>query len=214
MSKMNDAELHRRLEMLAGVQPSPEATARAMDRVRQMILTNERQQARKSLGRILMNSKWSKSAVAAVVALAVIAGLSMFTGDGSRQGLCPCGGPVARREYVDLQPGHDDRPAGDADGADGRRVPVAEPNPHRHGRRLRHGGTAHAGRDGRDQHRSGDEELRQDQGGQSAGGPVRRSMGDDGETPGPARPGRRDAGPQSRSMDGRSTDSACARTTP
>jgi len=83
MSKMNDAELRRRLEMLAGVQPSPEATARAMDRVRQMILTNERQPARKSLGRILMNSKWSRLAVAAVVALAVIVGWSVFAGGGS-----------------------------------------------------------------------------------------------------------------------------------
>jgi hypothetical protein len=75
MSKMNDAELRRRLELLASVQPSPEATGRAMDRVRRTILETEGQQARKSLGRILMNSKWSKLAVAAAVVIAVLLGL-------------------------------------------------------------------------------------------------------------------------------------------
>ncbi len=80
MSKMNDAELHRRLEQLAGMQPSPEATGRAMDRVRRTIMETEGQQARKSLGRILMNSKWSKLAVAAVVVVAVLLGLRFIGG--------------------------------------------------------------------------------------------------------------------------------------
>lgn len=80
MSKMNDAELHRRLELLAGVQPSPEAASRAMDRVRRTILETEGQQARRGLGRILMNSKWSKLAVAAVIAVAVLIGLQFVGG--------------------------------------------------------------------------------------------------------------------------------------
>jgi len=80
MSKMNDAELRRRLELLAGVQPSPEATSRAMDRVRRTILENERQQARKSIGRIVMNSKWSKLAVAAAILIAVLIGLQFLGG--------------------------------------------------------------------------------------------------------------------------------------
>ena len=78
MSKINDAELRRRLERLAGVQPSPEATARAMDRVRKTILETEEQQARKSLGRILMNSRWGKFAVAAAVVIAVLLGLQFL----------------------------------------------------------------------------------------------------------------------------------------
>jgi len=75
MSKINDAELRRRLERLASVQPSPEATGRAMDRVRRTILETEGQQARKSLGRILMNSKWSKLAVAAAIVIVLLLGL-------------------------------------------------------------------------------------------------------------------------------------------
>ncbi len=80
MSKMNDAELRHRLEQLASVQPSPEATSRAMDRVRRTILETEGQQARKSLGRILMNSKWSKFAVAAAIVVAVLIGLQFVGG--------------------------------------------------------------------------------------------------------------------------------------
>jgi len=80
MSKMNDAELRRRLEQLARVQPSPEATSRAMDRVRRTILETEGQQARKGLGRILMNSKWSKFAVAAAIVMAVLIGLQFVGG--------------------------------------------------------------------------------------------------------------------------------------
>ena len=82
MSKMNDAELRRRLDLLASVQPSPEATGRAMDRVRRTILETEGQPARKSLGRIFMNSKWSKLAVAAVIVVAVLIGLR-FVGSSS-----------------------------------------------------------------------------------------------------------------------------------
>ena len=78
MSKINDADLRRRLELLASVRPSPEATSRAMDRVRQTILETEGQQARKSLGRIIMNSKWSKLAVAAGVVVTVLIGLQFI----------------------------------------------------------------------------------------------------------------------------------------
>jgi hypothetical protein len=83
MSKMNDAELRRRLELLAHVQPSPGATGRALDRVRQTILNNESLQARKSIGRIVMNSKWSKLAVAAAVVIGVLIALPFFSPFGS-----------------------------------------------------------------------------------------------------------------------------------
>ncbi|MBN1509145.1 MAG: hypothetical protein JW955_20030, partial [Sedimentisphaerales bacterium] len=77
MSKMNDAELHRRLELLAGVQPSPEATRRAVDRVRQTLLSYPNLPARKSLWRIIMESRWSKLAAVAAVILAVVVGLNL-----------------------------------------------------------------------------------------------------------------------------------------
>jgi hypothetical protein len=71
---MNDAELQRRLERLAGVQPSAEATHRAMERVRQTLTDQNRLQARQSIGRIVMNSKWTKLAAAAVIVVAVLLG--------------------------------------------------------------------------------------------------------------------------------------------
>jgi len=74
MSQMNDAELRRRLEVLACVQPSPEATSRAMDRVRQTLMDPNRLQARESIGRIIMNSKWTRLAAAAVIVVAVLLG--------------------------------------------------------------------------------------------------------------------------------------------
>ena len=75
MSKIHDAELQRRLELLAGVQPSPEAAQRALERVRGTLLDTNRLPARQSIGRIVMNSRWSKFAVAAVIVVAVLIGL-------------------------------------------------------------------------------------------------------------------------------------------
>lgn len=74
MSTMNDAELRRRLEMLAQVQPSAQATSRALDRVRQTLTDPNRLQARESIGRIIMNSRWTKLAAAAVIVVAVLLG--------------------------------------------------------------------------------------------------------------------------------------------
>ena len=74
MSQMNDAELRRRLEGLAHVQPSPQATSRALERVRQTLREPNRLQARQSIGRIIMNSRWTKLAAAAVIVVAVLLG--------------------------------------------------------------------------------------------------------------------------------------------
>ncbi len=82
MSKMNEVELRRRLELLAGVQPSADATRRAVDRVRQTLTDTDRPSARKSFRRILMDSKWSRLAVAAAVILAVALGLNMIGDSG------------------------------------------------------------------------------------------------------------------------------------
>ncbi len=80
MSQMNDAELRRRLEQLAHVQPSPQATSRAMESVRQALLDPNRLQARESIGRIIMNSKWTKLAAAAVVVVAAVIGVHFIGG--------------------------------------------------------------------------------------------------------------------------------------
>jgi hypothetical protein len=78
MSPMNDAELRRRLEVLAQVQPSAQATSRALERVRQTLMDPNRLQARRSFGRIVVNSKWTKFAAAAVIVVAVLLGLQFL----------------------------------------------------------------------------------------------------------------------------------------
>lgn len=80
MSQMNDAELRRRLELLSQVQPSAQATSRALERVRQTLTDPNILQARKSFGRMIMNSKWTKLAAAAVLVVAVLIGLQFVGG--------------------------------------------------------------------------------------------------------------------------------------
>ncbi len=80
MSPMNDAELRRRLEALAQMQPSPQATSQALERVRQTLMDPNRLHARESIGRIVMNSKWTKLAAAAVLVVAAAIGVHFIGG--------------------------------------------------------------------------------------------------------------------------------------
>jgi hypothetical protein len=77
---MNDAELRRRLELLSQVQPSAQATSRALERVRQTLTDPNRLQARQSFGRTIMNSRWTKLAAAAVLVVAVLIGMQFVGG--------------------------------------------------------------------------------------------------------------------------------------
>ena len=74
MSSMNDADIQRRLEQLAGIQPSAEATDRVLGRVRQTLTQPQvRPNARSaSLWRIVMKSPFTKLATAAVVTIVAI----------------------------------------------------------------------------------------------------------------------------------------------
>jgi len=81
---MNETELRQRLEVLAGVHPSREATSRALDRVRRTLLDNNGLQARKSIWRILMESKMTRLAAAAAIVVAVF---SVFRLPGGRSGV-------------------------------------------------------------------------------------------------------------------------------
>jgi hypothetical protein len=85
MSKMNEARLRQSLELLAGMEPSPPAARRALDRVRQSILNNESPPVRPNFWRIITGNKWGRLGVAAAI-LAVGIGLNVFT---------PWGGGVA-----------------------------------------------------------------------------------------------------------------------
>ncbi len=73
MSKMNENELRRRLDLLSEIKPSPEATDRALDRVRRILSQPDKQlDARPARwGRILMRSKLSKWVVAAAVLVTI-----------------------------------------------------------------------------------------------------------------------------------------------
>jgi hypothetical protein len=74
MSKMNETDLRRRLDLLSEIKPSPQATARALDRVRRtLVQVNKQSDARPaSLWRIIMKSRITRPAAAAVVILAVV----------------------------------------------------------------------------------------------------------------------------------------------
>ncbi len=78
MSKMNDAGLRQSLEMLSRVQPSPEATRRALGRVRQTLSDSESLRVRQSLWTKVMESRWSRWAAAATVIIAVAIGLNVI----------------------------------------------------------------------------------------------------------------------------------------
>ena len=80
MSNIYEAEIRRRLELLSAVQPTPQATDRALARVRQTLLEQDRLHARKSFWRSIMDNRWSKLAVAAGIVLAVAIGLNMIGG--------------------------------------------------------------------------------------------------------------------------------------
>ncbi len=84
MSNMNETEIRRHLELLSTVEPSPESTDRAMQRVRRHLMeASERPQARAaSTWRIVMESRIAKLAVAAGIILAILIGLNIM---GDRQ---------------------------------------------------------------------------------------------------------------------------------
>jgi len=80
VSNMNEAEIRRRLEQLAQVEPSAEATQRATDRVRQTLLQPDaRSNARlASLWRTIMKSPLTKLATAAVIAVGAAIGIALM----------------------------------------------------------------------------------------------------------------------------------------
>ncbi len=74
MSKMNENELRRRLDLLSEIKPSSQATGHTLDRVRRtLVQVNKQSDARPaSLWRIIMKSRITRPAAAAVVILAVM----------------------------------------------------------------------------------------------------------------------------------------------
>ncbi|MEN6577736.1 MAG: hypothetical protein ABFD90_15440 [Phycisphaerales bacterium] len=74
MSKMNENELRRRLDLLSEIKPSPQAAGQALDRVRQTLTqTDQQPDARPvSFWRTIMASKLTKPVIAAAALLAIV----------------------------------------------------------------------------------------------------------------------------------------------
>jgi hypothetical protein len=77
MSKISEEEIRRRLELLSQIQPSVQSTNRAAQRVRRVLAEHKQAPERKniSIWRIIMKSKITKLAAAAVVVVAALIGM-------------------------------------------------------------------------------------------------------------------------------------------
>lgn len=82
MSKMNENELRRRLDLLAGIKPSPDATQQALDGVRRVLSETTPRPANRpaSAGGMLTKSRLAGLAVAAAVLVATGTLVFLFTG--------------------------------------------------------------------------------------------------------------------------------------
>jgi len=85
MSKISEEEIRRHLELLSQVQPSAQSTDRAVQRVRKMLTEYKQPTKTKniSIWRIIMKNPITKLAVAAVVVIACLIGISFWRTSGS-----------------------------------------------------------------------------------------------------------------------------------
>lgn len=82
MSKMNETDLRRRLGLLSGIEPSPQAAGRALDRVRRVLSETTPRPANRlaGAGGMLTKSRLAGLAVAAAVLIATGVFVFLFTG--------------------------------------------------------------------------------------------------------------------------------------
>jgi hypothetical protein len=82
MSKFSEEEILRRLELLTEVQPSKQSANRAVQRVRRVLTEHKQTPKTKniSIWRIIMKSKITKLATAAVIIIAAYLGINQFFG--------------------------------------------------------------------------------------------------------------------------------------
>jgi len=82
MSEINDKQIKRCFEDISQFEPSPEVTARDLDRARKSLTrqTSGQRTKEQKIWRIIMKSRITKLAVAAVVIIAVILGLNITGG--------------------------------------------------------------------------------------------------------------------------------------
>jgi len=82
MSKIDEKEIKRRFEVISRFEPSPEVTVRDLERARDNLIerTTDWQKRQQNIWRIIMKSKITKIAAAAVIIVAVILGLTITGG--------------------------------------------------------------------------------------------------------------------------------------
>ena len=82
---MNEKEIQRRLQAIADLQPSPEATARDLERVRQMLTETPNGQVlrRQNTWSKIMHSNITKTSAAVILLVAVVLGIHFFAYTGN-----------------------------------------------------------------------------------------------------------------------------------
>lgn len=82
MSKISEAEIRRRLKLLAEIEPSAEAADRAIEQVRQTLVGKheKKRTQRTRIWRIILESRMTKLAAAAVIVVAMLIGIHQLSG--------------------------------------------------------------------------------------------------------------------------------------
>jgi len=82
MNEINEKEIKRRFEAISSFKTRPEVTARDLERVRRMLIRQpgEQETRRQNIWRIIMKSRITKLATAAVIIIAVLIGINQFGG--------------------------------------------------------------------------------------------------------------------------------------
>jgi len=85
MSEIDEKEIKRRFEVISQFEPSSEVTARDLEQVRKRLAeqTSGRQPKEQKIWRIIMKSKITKLATAAVIIVAIILAMYALTGPGT-----------------------------------------------------------------------------------------------------------------------------------
>ncbi|MHC4659637.1 MAG: hypothetical protein ACYS83_10765 [Planctomycetota bacterium] len=80
MPEFDDNEILRRLEVISGIEPAPEATGRAMGRVRQSLTDGGKTQegSKTEIWRTIMKSRITKFAAVVVVIAAIVLSITLF----------------------------------------------------------------------------------------------------------------------------------------
>ena len=85
MSKYDENKIQEGLRIISQVEPNPESTGRAVDKIRRSLAGEVQPDSNIRTWRIIMRSPITKLAVAAVIVAAVIAGIYYFAGEGTQK---------------------------------------------------------------------------------------------------------------------------------